>query len=82
VCHAATNARDHKEYIRMDKARRTAQTALEDTHLATPSQFHHLCELVKDFKAPNTCTDWGHIGSLAHLNELVARVIEHLQPST
>jgi iron-sulfur cluster repair protein YtfE (RIC family) len=70
------------ERTTMNTPRRTAETALEDAHLGAQDQLDQLRELLHDFEAPNTCTDWGHLGSLAHLKELLVQVIEHLQPST
>jgi hypothetical protein len=65
----------------MDTPHRTTETVLEATHLGAQDQPDQLRELLQDFKVPNTCTDWGHLGSFAHLNELMALLIEHLQPA-
>lgn len=65
----------------MSKPRITAQSALENAHLVAQDQLARLREILQDYDAPDEFTHWGHVGTLCHVNQLIAQAIEHLRPS-
>ena len=60
----------------------TAAAAYEETHVAVQSKLDRIRELLFDLPAPGNddCPiDWGHVGSMAHVNAELSEIIEHLE---
>ena len=58
-----------------------AEAAYEKAHLEAQRQLERLQELLFDLPAPESDDDpidWGHVGSLGHVNERLAELIAFL----
>jgi hypothetical protein len=60
------------------KPKLTAEAAYENSHLVAQDLLERIREILQDLPAPGPQTNWGHVGDLAHANDLLAQVISHL----
>lgn len=62
----------------MTKLRLQAEPAYENAHLVARDLLDRIGELLTDMPAPGDAEnkiDWGHVGSISHVNELLSQVV-------
>ena len=64
------------------KQRLQVDAAYENNHLVAQDMLAHISELLTDMPAPDgECKiDWGHVGTVTHVNEMLSQIIEFLTP--
>lgn len=63
---------------RTNKPRLEADAAYENAHLVARDLLDHVRELLDDRPAPGnpeTLIDWGHVGDISHVNELLSQIV-------
>ena len=66
---------------RTKKPRLQAEAAYENAHLVTRDLLERIGELLTDMPAPGNeehPIDWGHVGDINHVNELLSEVVRFL----
>lgn len=64
-----------------NKPKLNAEAAYENAHLVARDLLERIGELLQDMPAPgndNHPIHWGHVGDISHVNELLSRVVRHL----
>ncbi|MBS0208852.1 MAG: hypothetical protein JSS27_07855 [Planctomycetes bacterium] len=67
------NAKDRNKKPRLE-----AEAAYENAHLVATDLLQCIGELLQDMPAPGDDEhpiDWGHVGSLSHVNELLSQIV-------
>jgi 4'-phosphopantetheinyl transferase EntD len=68
----------------MTKQRLQAEPAYENAHLVARDLLDRIGELLTDMPAPGDDEhpiDWGHVGSINHVNDLLSQVVRFITNS-